>query len=81
MTYLAGHCLSYGSMMPYLPVLDMLRHHCDIAETDSPEAMVEKVRQRLHEVGLASDEDMAYLLQFLGVQEDTPTWRGCAQRP
>jgi len=71
MTYLAGHCLSYGSMMPYLPVLDMLRHHCDIAETDSPEAVVEKVRQRLDEAGLASDEDMAYLLQFLGVHEGT----------
>ena len=76
MTYLAGHCLSYGSMMPYLPVLDMLRHHCDITETDAPEAVVEKVRQRLHEVGLATDEDMAYLLQFLGVQEDTPHLAG-----
>ena len=71
MTYLAGHCLSYGSMMPYLPVLDMLRQHCDIAETDSPEVVIEKVRQRLDEVGLASDEDMAYLLQFLGVHEGT----------
>jgi predicted ATPase/class 3 adenylate cyclase len=70
-TYLAGHCLSYGSMMPYLPVLDMLRHHCDIVETDSPEAVVEKVRQRLHEIGLATDEGMAYLSQFLGVQEGT----------
>ena len=76
MTYLAGHCLSYGSMMPYLPVLDMLRHHCDITETDAPEAVVEKVRQRLDEVGLATDEDMAYLLQFLGVQEGTPALEG-----
>jgi class 3 adenylate cyclase len=70
-TYFAGHCLSYGSMMPYLPVLDMLRHHCGIAETDSPEAVVEKVRRRLHEIGLSTDEGMAYLWQFLGVPEST----------
>ena len=76
MTYLAGHCLSYGSMMPYLPVLDMLRHHCDISETDAPEVVREKVRQRLHEVGLATDEDMAYLWPFVGVQDDTPCLEG-----
>jgi predicted ATPase len=62
-TYLAGHCLSYGSMMPYLPVLDMLRQHCDIAETDSPEVVIEGTAA-VRRVGLASDEDMAYLLIF-----------------
>jgi predicted ATPase len=63
-------------MMPYLPVLDMLRHHCDITETDAPEVVREKVRQRLHEVGLDTDEDMAYLLPFVGVQEGTPALEG-----
>ncbi len=38
--------------------------------------MREKVRQRLHEVGLATDEDMAYLWPFLGVQDDTPYLEG-----
>src|SRR5439155_9881012 len=46
-----------------------LRHHCDIGETDSPEAVVAKVRQRLDEIGLTSDESIAYLLQFLGIHE------------
>ena len=43
MAYLAGHCVSYGSMMPYLPVLDMLRQQCGITAGDSPEAVVAHV--------------------------------------
>src|SRR5262249_34310578 len=49
-TYLEGHCLSYGSTIPYHPLIDVLRHNCGISETDSPEAIVEKVRFALQEV-------------------------------
>jgi hypothetical protein len=43
-TYLEGRCLSYGSTIPYHPLIDVLRHNCDISETDSPEVFAEKVR-------------------------------------
>ena len=43
-TYLEGRCLSYGSSIPYHPLIDVLRHNCGISETDSPEAIIEKVR-------------------------------------
>ena len=33
-TYLEGRCLSYGSAVPYLPLLDILRTTCAIGETD-----------------------------------------------
>jgi class 3 adenylate cyclase len=35
-TYLEGRCLSYGSSMPYHPLIDVLRHNCGISETDTP---------------------------------------------
>ena len=41
--YLEGHCLSYGSAMPYLPVLDLLRAHCGI--TQPPTAMMPSPRR------------------------------------
>ena len=36
-TYLEGHCWSYGSATPYLPVLDLLRAHCGITPADGAE--------------------------------------------
>jgi class 3 adenylate cyclase len=69
--YLEGHCVSYGNMMPYLPVLDMLRQHCGIAEGDGPAAVAAKVRQHLQQLGLVPDESVAYLLQLLGAREGT----------
>ena len=51
-TWLEGRCLSYGRTIPYLPVLDVLRATCRIAETDAPEAVAEKLRAALAAVGL-----------------------------
>jgi class 3 adenylate cyclase/DNA-binding CsgD family transcriptional regulator len=68
-TYLEGRCLSYGSAIPYLPLLDLIRANCGILEGDSSETVVSKVRFGLQEVGLAADEGAPYLLQLLGVRE------------
>jgi class 3 adenylate cyclase len=35
-TYLEGGCLSYGSSIPYYPIIDLMRNNCGITETDSP---------------------------------------------
>src|SRR5215469_7486898 len=43
-TWLEGRCVSYGTGMPYLLMLDLLRNNWSIVETDTPEAMTEKVR-------------------------------------
>ena len=51
-TYLEGHCWSYGSAMPYLPVLDLLRAHCGITPADRLETMAEKVREGLQAVDM-----------------------------
>ncbi len=32
--YIEGRCLSYGSTIPYLPLLDLIRGVCRIAESD-----------------------------------------------
>jgi class 3 adenylate cyclase/DNA-binding CsgD family transcriptional regulator len=68
-TYLEGRCLSYGSAIPYLPLLDLIRANCGILEGDGPETIAGKIRFGLQEVGLAADEGAPYLLQLLGVRE------------
>jgi class 3 adenylate cyclase/tetratricopeptide (TPR) repeat protein len=70
-TYLEGRCLSYGSSIPYHPLIDVLRNNCGIMESDEPENIVEKVRLSLQEVGMDAEESAPYLLQLLGVKEGT----------
>jgi class 3 adenylate cyclase len=71
LTYLAGSCLSYGQAIPYLPLLDILRHNCGITEADSPETVTARVRLGLQEVGLDPEAGTPYLLHLLGVQVGT----------
>jgi tetratricopeptide (TPR) repeat protein len=70
-TYLEGRCLSYGSTMPYRPIMDVVRHHCGITDTDAPEAMYAKVCDALHEVGLDAETSAPYLCWLLGIKEGT----------
>jgi DNA-binding NtrC family response regulator/tetratricopeptide (TPR) repeat protein len=70
-TYLEGHCWSYGSAMPYLPVLDLLRAQCGITPADAAEVIMEKVRRGLEAVGLAPEEWAPYLLHLLGLAAGT----------
>ena len=69
LTWLDGHCVSYGQAMPYLPILDVIRQNCGIAETDDPGAIAAKLRDGLIEIGLDPGEELAYLLHLLGLAE------------
>jgi class 3 adenylate cyclase/tetratricopeptide (TPR) repeat protein len=67
--WLEGRCLSYGSTIPYLPVLDLLRGACDVAETATPEHAADRVRATLADLGLDPGERAPYLLHLLGLKE------------
>jgi class 3 adenylate cyclase/tetratricopeptide (TPR) repeat protein len=69
MTWVEGQCLSYGAAIPYQLILDVLRNNCGIAETDSAEAIAQKVRSGLAEVGMDAEQDSPVLLHLLGVNE------------
>ncbi|HKZ06248.1 MAG TPA: AAA family ATPase, partial [Methylomirabilota bacterium] len=69
-TLLEGRCLSYGAAIPYLPVLDLLRAACGIADTDAPDAMAAAVRAALGAAGLADAEREVFLLHLLGVKSE-----------
>jgi class 3 adenylate cyclase/tetratricopeptide (TPR) repeat protein len=70
-TYLEGRCLSYGSSIPYVPVLDIVRQNFDLSEADREDAIAEKVRLGIAEIGLSADEWGPLLLLFLGVRQGT----------
>ena len=70
-TYLEGHCLSYGRAIPYAPILEILRENCGITSADSTESIAGKVRAGLKELGMDPEEDGSHLLQLLGVHAGT----------
>ena len=67
-TWAEGRCLSYGTAIPYLLVLDLLRSNCGIVEADSPATIAQKVRRGLERVGMDPDRDGPLLLHLLGVK-------------
>jgi class 3 adenylate cyclase/tetratricopeptide (TPR) repeat protein len=66
-TWVEGRCLSYGTVIPYLLILDLLRSNCGIIETDTPEEITEKVCGGLRAVGMNPDQDSQFLLHVLGI--------------
>jgi class 3 adenylate cyclase/tetratricopeptide (TPR) repeat protein len=66
-TYLEGRCLSYGSNIPYLPILDLIRANCGVQDGDEPTAVIEKVRFGLQEVGLDPAEHAPYIMHLLSM--------------
>jgi AAA ATPase-like protein len=68
-TWLEGRCLSYGSTIPYLPVLDLLRAACGIAHVDPPERAADKIRATRDSLGLDPVERAPLLLHLLGLKD------------
>ena len=69
---LEGRCVSYGSLVPYLPLIDLLRAHCDVLETDPPAAIREAIDEAVHDNGLPADAG-AWLLRLISVVDGSAT--------
>jgi class 3 adenylate cyclase/tetratricopeptide (TPR) repeat protein len=67
-SWVEGRCLSYGTAIPYLLALDLLRSNCGILEADTPDVVAEKLRAGLREVGMDPDEDSLVLLHLLDIK-------------
>ena len=69
--FLEGRCLSYGAAVPYLPILDLVRGACGIADVDPPERAADKVRATLDALGGEGRDRAPYLLHLLGLKEES----------
>ncbi len=68
--YLEGHCLSHGTGMAYLPVLQIVRHAWRLMDGDTPTRLTHKVRAGLERLQMDPAASLPYLLHFLGVKGD-----------
>ena len=66
--WVEGRCLSYGTQIPYLLALDLLRSNWGIGEADTPDAITDKVRSGLQTAGMDPDQDSPVLLHLLDIK-------------
>jgi tetratricopeptide (TPR) repeat protein len=62
-TYVEGRCLPYGTGIPYLPILDIVRGIIGIDEEDRPDDVTAKLERTLARLGL--DDAVALSLRHL----------------
>ena len=63
--YVEGHCLSYGSATPYLPLVDLVRQLCAITPGEQHETITAKIHRWLQQADVDPDEGGPLLLSLL----------------
>jgi tetratricopeptide (TPR) repeat protein len=64
-TYCEGHCLAYGSTIPYLPIRDLLRQLWRLSDPITPDVLTATLAPRLHAAGIVTEDGVPLLRQFL----------------
>jgi DNA-binding winged helix-turn-helix (wHTH) protein/tetratricopeptide (TPR) repeat protein len=65
-----GRCVSYGSRVPYLPLVDLIRARCGINDADPPDVIRDAVVRTVSGYALPPDS-ASPLLRLLGVMDDS----------
>jgi len=69
-TYLAGHCLNYGSTFAYLPVLDMLKEYFGIKSCDREYVIKKKMGDKLLRLNRELQKDIPPFQAILSLKVD-----------
>ena len=65
-TMVEGRCVSYGSLVPYLPLADLIRACCDIGESHTPDDIRQAMARAVTESNLPADAG-EWLLRLVGI--------------
>ena len=73
-THLEAHCISFGTAIPYLPLLQLIRRAFRLHDADPPSVIAGKIRHALERLGVPGTDAVPSLLEMLGVRtsEDAP---------
>jgi class 3 adenylate cyclase len=64
-----AHAVSHGKMIPYVPVLELLRGYFEIGDGDAPETARRKIAGTLLLLDRELEESLALVFDFLGVAD------------
>ena len=74
--WLEGRCLSFGHAIPFHPVIDLLKRHFEIGESDGEDAIVGRVEAAVSRLGEEIRPIVPYLRALLGVDPGDPAVSG-----
>ena len=67
--FYAGHCVAHGNMIPFLPVLDILRDYLGVGTQDDDETARTKIAGRLFMLDESLKDALPLVFEFLGVSD------------
>jgi class 3 adenylate cyclase/tetratricopeptide (TPR) repeat protein len=67
LTWLEGHCISYGKRIPYLPIIDLIKRTFGVEENDRDEEIIARVEAETSGWGDATRQTVPYLKYLLNV--------------
>ena len=76
-TWLEGHCISFGQASPFLPLIELLRENFQIDELDGEPEIIAKVEQGMRRMGEleAYIPPSATCSQLTRAMRPSPPWR------
>src|SRR3989442_964313 len=60
-------CASYGRLIPYHPIIELLRRYLDLTEGTSADEVKSRIAERLQDLGVDGEEPAVVLAHFTGV--------------
>lgn len=72
--YLEGRCVHFGSSMPYLPILDILRSYFGIIEGEQESIAKKRVRQRILALDPGFNHILAPIQDILSLEVDDESY-------
>jgi class 3 adenylate cyclase/tetratricopeptide (TPR) repeat protein len=71
--WLTGRCISFGSQIAYLPILDILKRYLQVEEEDDEAAVIAKTEQGMEALGEEMRAAIPYFKQLLSVNPGDET--------
>jgi hypothetical protein len=67
-----GAAFPYGKTRAYLPLIEMLKHYCELSDQDTPETYRERLPSKLAAVDPSLTEYVPVLLELFGINSGDP---------
>ncbi len=71
-TLMEGHCISYGRIIPYLPIIDIIKRNFGVEEGDNDARIIKRVDESTANWEKSAQATVPYLKYLLNVDPDDP---------
>jgi len=72
-TLMEGHCISYGRIIPYLPLIDIIKRNFGVEEGDDEDRIIRRVDENTADWEKSAQATVPYLKYLLNVDPGDPT--------